>query len=316
MGPARAEAGPAVSAWPIDPAAHPGLRTLLIGLGAQKTGSSWLFRMLDRHPDCRFGPVKEVRFWDWRVDPRTDRLAARQTRAGLAETARARRDLARPWRIPGAIRRERDLRAYADLLARAGAPDADAAYGAFVMRGHRGEAVVCDMTPNYSLLEAEDFARMARLAPDVRFLFVMRDPVARLWSGTMHSHRGAIEDGRMDDEALLEAFRESARDPAHVNRRRGDYRRTIEALEAAVPRGRILYLFYETLFEAPAMDALARFLGVRPIAADPQLRVNARRRENLAPAAADLRAARRALAPVYDYVRERFGTAVPEAWAT
>lgn len=35
-----------------------------LGIGAQKAGTTWLFRMLDRHPDVRFPAGKELHFWN------------------------------------------------------------------------------------------------------------------------------------------------------------------------------------------------------------------------------------------------------------
>ena len=35
-----------------------------LGIGAQKSGTSWLYEVLRRHPEVRFPGVKEVHFWD------------------------------------------------------------------------------------------------------------------------------------------------------------------------------------------------------------------------------------------------------------
>lgn len=35
-----------------------------LGIGAQKAGTTWLYRMLDRHPDVRFPGGKELHFWN------------------------------------------------------------------------------------------------------------------------------------------------------------------------------------------------------------------------------------------------------------
>ena len=39
-----------------------------LGIGAQKAGTTWLFRNLERHPQARFPAGKEVHFWDERRD--------------------------------------------------------------------------------------------------------------------------------------------------------------------------------------------------------------------------------------------------------
>ncbi len=35
-----------------------------LGIGAQKSGTTWLYEQLRQHPDIAFPPVKEVHFWD------------------------------------------------------------------------------------------------------------------------------------------------------------------------------------------------------------------------------------------------------------
>lgn len=41
------------------------VRPHFLGIGAQKAGTTWLHRNLDRHPDVFFAPRKEIHFWDW-----------------------------------------------------------------------------------------------------------------------------------------------------------------------------------------------------------------------------------------------------------
>lgn len=42
-----------------------------IGIGAQKAGTTWLYRQLARHPRVRFPGGKEVHFWDARIETET-----------------------------------------------------------------------------------------------------------------------------------------------------------------------------------------------------------------------------------------------------
>jgi hypothetical protein len=38
-----------------------------LGIGAQKAGTTWLFRHLSAHPQIRFPAGKEIHFWDWHI---------------------------------------------------------------------------------------------------------------------------------------------------------------------------------------------------------------------------------------------------------
>ena len=69
----------------------------------------------------------------------------------------------RAWQLMHAMLREPTPahRAYADVL----------------FQTWRGEPVVGEITPAYALLPPEAFSEMAELGHDVRFLFIMRDPI-------------------------------------------------------------------------------------------------------------------------------------------
>ncbi|GFE65794.1 sulfotransferase family protein [Litoreibacter roseus] len=294
---------------------YPGLRKFFICIGAQKAGTTWLHEMLSRHPDCHLPPVKEVRFWDARID-RDDRFAFKVADR-LQDAARGRlyRAVTRhPRDLPAAVRRFRHVRAFDRMLKSAGTPSGPATYGDFVMMGYRGQPVAGELTPNYSLLDTEDFRQMAEVHHGNCFLFIMRDPVARLWSGVLHKFRKRLKAGTVSDAEVFDRLEFEIADPQAVNAMRSRYDRTIGALEAAVPQQRILYLFYETLFSDQALRKITDFLGIETVSADPAYHVNVSRRPGLKPSADQARRAKAALAPVYEFVHQRFGADVPPTW--
>ena len=44
-------------------------KTFLLGLGAQKAGTSWLWRYLKSHPQAALGPLKEFAVWQTVLAP-------------------------------------------------------------------------------------------------------------------------------------------------------------------------------------------------------------------------------------------------------
>lgn len=285
---------------------------ILFGIGAQKAGTTWLADQIAASPDV-YMPIKERHYWDvirapyiqWdrpkRVEPEgiVDRelaslhvLRARLKHGRLGE----RRETARRARFRGPYG---DHRTYLATLA----------------IGNPGRKVVGEVTPAYALCGRRTFAEMAELAPDVRFVFVMRDPVDRLWSGLRHRHRSRIESGEWGERDLLAAFDALIDDPYDPDFRRSDYARTLEELEAAVPGARILCLFYETLFEEKAMHRLADFLGIAPLRAALGQRSHAGPALGGGPSPALVRRAREALSRTYEAVASRFGDEVPAAWS-
>ena len=39
-------------------------RTHLVGIGAQKAGTTWLARYLEHHPEAYVSPIKELHYFD------------------------------------------------------------------------------------------------------------------------------------------------------------------------------------------------------------------------------------------------------------
>ncbi len=277
-------------------------------IGAQKAGTTWLHAQCAAHPGIHVPIRKEVHYWDTIHPPhvRYYRHEALQKLAALEALALPRR-LARDWKGIGPD----DARRYRDLLH---IPDAaHARYQHYVMQGARGQRVAADISPGYAMIDAGGFADMQAAAPDARFVFILRDPVDRLWSNLRHNRsRGFQKGGRAADlnAALAKVLSKPHAGPVV----RSDYARTIAALERAVPASQILYLFYETMFTVEAMRRLSDFLGVKPFAADLGGVVNLGADGGARPDRDLARRARGLLDPVYRMAEARFGPDLPDAW--
>jgi len=279
--------------------------TLLFGVGATKSGTSWLYRYLGGHPECFLRSVKELHFFDTLDDGAVEaRIAALEKRkrqlerrAGAGTTADVLERARRVADIEHLIRvlRKGDERAYLGYL----------------NDGRGDQRLIADITPSYALLSEGRLERMAGMSADVRFVYLLRDPVARLWSHVRMLARRRSATGR-DLETRAEGILERALTggEGHILRR-GDYRAALTRLGAAVSPTRLLTLFYEELFSAPAMARLCEFLGIAARTGDTGNRVH----EGVALSMRDDQRARAValLAPQYEFVEARLGR-LPEAW--
>jgi len=288
--------------------------TLVFGIGATRAGTSWLYRYLAQHPDCALPPIKELHFFDRaaggaafaldglrRVESRAAQALARAKTGAEALAARRRLDAARALaRILDA--ETLDLDAYLSFLAD---------------QLRDGAHLVADITPAYGLLPAETLGRMAGLCEDVRFVYVLREPVARLWSNMrLMAARRARVSGVDRAQALSRISRRWLDGKEPELDARANYAATLENLGRAVPEDQRLVLFHEDLFDperGPAtVEALAVFLGIRPMAAPLCDVVHDAPPAELPPA---LRAEMRArLAPQYEAVARYAGGRLPAAW--
>lgn len=293
-----------------------GPEVLFFGVGAQRCGTTWIDRFLRAHPEAHLPARKELHYWDSLRSPLPEHRARRQEaerRRAEAEAGRlARMGPLRRWLEPAESRARREVGALGAAMLDRAAPD-HGAYAEALFHGWSGQRVAGEITPGYALLGADTFAEMAALAPDVRFFFVMRDPVERLLSGLRRELRK--RHGTAATPALLaERLAEALATEEDVNLAKSRYDRTLAALEAGVGAGRVATFFYETLFSQAEADRLAAHLSLPLRPAPLEARPNAARdAAGAVPEALRAEALAR-LAPVYDMVAQRFG-ALPPGWA-
>jgi hypothetical protein len=284
-----------------------GFPTLLYGLGAARAGSMWLARYLAGHPDCALPANRDLHYFD-RIESGTlDRelRRVRDKRARLATQLGG----ARPAQRAGIAAGIAALDRWATVLAR-GAED-HAAYRGFLAHGAEGRRLVADITPAYALLRPETLARMQTVAPDTRFVFLLRDPVARCWSHLRMLAGRAGARGAALPAAARAAFDDWAAGGHPEVTARGDYAAILPRLGAAIRPGALLIEFYERLFCDAGMARLCAFLGIAPRPGDYAQRVH-----EAPPAPLDAGRAARAraiLAPQYAAVGAMLGE-LPAEW--
>lgn len=279
----------------------------MFGIGATKAGTSWLYRYLDSHPDCAMPAMKELHYFDT-ADPRKQAWQVKQFTRKAADL-KARRAFAPAAKQASLDGRIAVLEGAISLLS---APrDGHAAYLSY-LSGVAGSArVVGDVTPAYGLLPEEELRVMAGLAPRTRFIYILRDPLDRLWSNIrMVAGRKAKADSEVAQTARRLLEKALTGEDRQVIMR-SDYAGTLDRLERAVPRESRLVLFFEQLFSHETVARICRFLGIGDHPADLGRKVHAGRRLEM-----DEDQAHRALSALrgqYEAVASRFGE-LPPRW--
>ena len=291
---------------------EPKVTTFVVGLGAQKCGTTWLHRALSGHKSVLRAPAKELHFWDqFRDKPNQQRVAKERARFEAANARFGKFEAIPVLRF--LTRRELQTRRLRVGFYEGTFEERLASYLAFLQFDRRRQTHLMDITPAYSRLGADQMRAIATLHPDVRFVFLMRDPVERCWSGVHHSMH--VVD-MSDDDRLAACEAELRQELAagtgrHLKRSRYDL--TLEAIREAGIRDQTLPVFYESLFQPDTVDRIGEFLGLPMLRAQSDKRVNAaaRGKTRLSPA---LRSElREALAPAYAAVETQMGR-LPEKW--
>ena len=281
------------------------MNVVCLCVGAAKAGTTWLHSQLSAHPDCHFRSIKELHYFDaldeGRLSKNLQRIRARQV--GLLE-----RTEAGMTATPEQVARIADGGDWLDVLA-LGQEDTDA-YLAYLRKGAAPGQIVGETTPAYAMLSAERLARMARMAPDVRFLYLLRDPVERLWSHVrMIAGRrdvDGIPTARRCDRILARVI--SGEESQIV--RRSDYAGALKRLAAAVAPAKLLVEVFEEMVRGDGLARICDFLGIGRAEPSP---VPVHAGQTLAMTPDQRRRAAHWLAPQYDAAHRALGR-MPEAW--
>jgi len=266
----------------------------LLGVGANKAGTSFLYRTLLAHPRTALSVPKELHIFDALFLPDLCGYFRRKHTQALITRLAAENFSARNarWKARTAAMMQH-VQMYYD----------PAQYPAWFRGLSRNAALTGEITPAYQMLEAGHFATIRDLmAPDfdIRVVFLMRDPVERIFSALRMEERN----GRGGDAPAHVRFASEFRDAGHV--RRSDYEHTVRALDATFAREQIFYGFFENLFTPESFARLENFLGLSGLKPDFETRVNASPTRDR-PGADAIAAARAFHAPAYDFCAARFG---------
>ncbi|MEO0697588.1 MAG: hypothetical protein AAFY84_15965 [Pseudomonadota bacterium] len=284
------------------------VRRVVICIGAQKAGTSLLFDQLSNNSNVCVPPTKEVHYWDTFGGGPT-RLFRRRARRQLWECVR---ENAIGVIGGGTAARER----FGDELAlarlRHGGISALARYRDYLLRDYNDQPVVFEASPGYALLPSHRLGQMARFAPDVRLLLIMRDPVERMWSAAKYLWRKRLSRGAASQTDVEEFFFSRIKDPSSMGFRHSAYDQTLDALEKAGCREKLHGVFLETLFTKVEINALGEALGFLP---DIKPEQKSNTHDQHFPLSGTLRAEGiKAFGQTYEAVREGFGDRVPESW--
>ncbi len=212
-------------------------------IGAQKAGTSWLYQQLRGHPELFVPGVKELHYFNHA--PRRWLPQAMLRRRLRKELRKMRQQLPRhawPLRL-------------AYLAQVFFAPRGPAWYRGLFLPGAgrvRGE-----LTPCYAILDDGGLRRMRAEFPGLRFLFLLRDPIDRAWSGArMTLDAAAIA----RDEDCIAFF------AGPGCRRRNLYTRSIDRFAALFGPERMHVGFFDRIASDPLglLRDVYRFLGVDP----------------------------------------------------
>lgn len=285
-------------------------KTFLLGVGAQKCGTTWLHYQLSKTPYFNPGFSKEYHVFDLLY-----LSELRCMKNNMIKKLKTALD-AGQFAVNGKSNPNYSLKlSFYDSV------DNYFNYFDYLYLINQGGSMVGDFTPSYSMLSTEVMVMIKQSLEKrgfkVKVIFGMRDPFDRIYSQLRMSVRNksrnaqSVRDKILSYDTLILGYYQ--RKGVELRTR---YDLTIQALESAFPKDDIFYFFYETLFQSEQCKRLGSFLGItdfepsfdeiRNRSPYPDLNIN----ENT------ILEVKSYYSNVYEFIQNKFGKAACKAWIT
>jgi len=253
--------------------------TFILGLGAQKAGTSWLYNTLSKNDNVNLGFMKEYHVWDYVF-------------SDLCADFKA--HVKKPDSPSIAMRRMMQA-----------SPDVYTQYFQSLINAKVN--VTGDITPSYSMIDQSGLEQIAAILTgagfNVKVIFLLRDPVERIWSAVRMEQRNRLRKGEQLDEKFCERLvKQYLGYKSHVAR--SDYKTTVQNITKVFDENEIHFQLYENLFERESVARLEQFLGFHLDAVDFSERVNESPEVQRSQAMTDFLFD--FFAPQYEFCRDKF----------
>lgn len=285
-------------------------KTFILGVGAQKAGTTWLHRELSKCPAIDMGELKEYK-------------CIRNREKGLINKIRRhRKDIKAIKELTGTKRKP----TFSDFLAmpkehkQAWMIANNTFYYRYfdsIALNNSSTLATGDISPHYCVLTSQTLTQirkqLERKGFNVKVIFLMRDPVERIWSQVrMIRQKQTVQsicNFPTEIDAILGCY--------SIGRmtRNTRYEDTIHNLETAFDSKDIHYEFYENFFKKSSYMRLETFLGIPLSLPDFKSRINESPKNLSLPEDVSRKVALE-YRNTYQVIQEKFGNQALELWAS
>lgn len=231
---------------------HLGTLPDFLGVGVQRSGTTWLWKNLGRHPEIWLPPMKEIHYFD-RYYPSCPGFFARLLSKEF-DDRRWRRSLRnrflRNMRNPAWNRFVWDLKYFLSRYD-------DRWYASLFKEGQ--DKVKGEITPPYSALEPDTIEHVRDIMPEAKIIFMIRNPITRAWSQIRYNTR--INNQTLDSLSLADVARMTNGKTFAL---RGDSVRGINSWRRCFPKEQLFIGFFDDISRNPQQLLLRifEFVGV------------------------------------------------------
>ena len=219
-----------------------------ICIGAQKAGTTWLHYQMRHHAEVWLPPVKELGYFNHSF---TSPLLPHLLLGSPAQRLRLQRIIRQAWH---SIKKRQHIGWFLRYLFLA---QNDAWYSS-LFSPKRGQ-IAGEIIPGYAILDAKIVEKIHALMPDLKIIYLLRDPIDRTWSQANRTVRQNLFKGKHDEPEHMRTFMETE-DP----HKRSNYFKNLQIWECFYTDKQIFVGFFEQLNDNPRQLLLDiyQFLGI------------------------------------------------------
>ena len=224
------------------------MEKLFLGIGAMKAGTTWVYSMLETHPQLHFTPEKEIHLLAHLYSDR--KPLTQEHRQQRANTRLSRISNLRP-------ERQKMMRAWYEERYLQGAPTPTWYSNLFADRAPRASGWNCDFSNLSALIPSKGWRAIRReIAGQIQAVYILRHPCERLWSQYKFSHKDDIDLEKVD---LVKAFLDS-----HEANHHSCYCQNIDAACEGLGRENVNVLIFDDIKTNPErfLESIENFLGI------------------------------------------------------
>ncbi|MEI8664639.1 sulfotransferase domain-containing protein [Pseudoalteromonas sp. B28] len=225
------------------------IENLLLCVGAQKTGTTWLHAQLKDHPQIGFSDVKEVHYFNT-MHNGSILLTTRKVEyiKKLIENNR--------FALESYFTKLSQGKPVDEGIKKLLSPVNDEWY---VNHLKTNKLYAADFTPEYALLPDDGFENIKNVSKKQKIIFIMRDPISRAKSAIQYYFQTHNRDINLATESdILEVANKS------FILNMSSYQDTIKKLDQHFSKADVLYMFFEEIMEdkKAKLEDVSQFLGI------------------------------------------------------
>lgn len=221
-----------------------------IGIGAQKSGTTWLYRSLNKISDVNLPYVKELDYFSRSPDYGKSFLNHKYAALRMFKPIRNYKIISHLLQIKS----REELNWYRKWYF------SDYTDKWYLSLFDKYEGIKGEITPNYALLKIEDIKRMKELAPNVKLIYMIRNPIDRCISHYFDVRRRKDKHFHERPFDSQDFFRFAN---SEVQEKRSDYLDTLHRYTQVFPEEKILIGFFDAIGDNPAglLGEVLKFIG-------------------------------------------------------